>query len=59
MEIKYDVINKIVIVILGAIFVCEGFNLFFNFGFNHHLFHIFFYCASFYLGVLLGRRCNG
>lgn len=57
MKIRYDLVNKVMIIILGTIFICECFDLVFKFGFNHHLFHIFCYCVAFYIGILLGRRC--
>ena len=56
MKIDYDIITKIMIIILGAIFICEGFDLVFDFGFNHHLFHIFWLVVSFCIGVFVSKH---
>lgn len=56
MKIKYGLINKILIIILGAIFVCEGLNFMFDFGVNHHLFHAFWVTAGFTAGLFVGEK---
>ena len=56
MNIHYEFLNKLLIIILGIIFVTEGLDLIFRFGLNHHLFHAFWIIVAFYLGIIVCKR---
>lgn len=57
MRIRYNLLIRVLITVLGIIFVCEGLNLVFHFGLNHHLFHLFWLIVSFILGLFIGTKC--
>ena len=56
MMIEYSLLNKILFIILGVIFIVEGLDLIFAFGFNHHLYHLFWIVVSFYVGVIISKK---
>ena len=55
-KISYGFMVKFLIALLSIIFIAEGLNLVFNFGFNHHLYHIFWIIVAFCTGVFVCEK---
>ena len=56
-KLSYEFLGAALLCILAIIFIAEGMNFVFNFGINHHLYHIFWVVLSFFMGVFVCRNC--